>query len=550
MKVYWKRATAGALLLLISVAAEEKRCGGNGFGSGGVSNPECGDVDDLGAQDLMKHQRSLMDGIKSFFSLENDVKKAADKGRVSVGRDSSLQRRLNIFKHYYPLPSADPITAPIQLPSSPTGGGIVYKHYWPLSTSPIRGEPFEARVLVGFVGNPYDLSDPERRALEDAFFDAYVSLDDREDIAITSVRIIEDLDGVNSAASQRRSLQGTIEEYLDFTKLLGITGKCTNCKYNPRLFPDGISGRKLSVSMAPHHYFLREESLHRATQEESCVGCPTKDDFITRYNDAITDLRSDGSLMNVVSLDRTIVEQEPVDCTSNITDFETTLYVTFNTSADPSGAELDALAASFVESYNQVNALNGKTCDKLFRVAIDAKISRATDNLTNDQNRKLASGPYKAKVIQSGKCRGCKPGDRVTGGDISGRRTLHSRMPVHKECQEWFLEGTALLHHNRVLQSAETSLNECYCPIGEPAERLPTIEELQTVFDDNVQFLVKDGTLTSVSSVTEIVEDGQTNPSCDSNDDCDDDEECVANTCEAAEFPLFQFSINSTIEGA
>jgi hypothetical protein len=59
-----------------------------------------------------------------------------------------------------------------------------------------------------------------------------------------------------------------------------------------------------------HHHYLREESHHRATQEEMCNGLLTTGDFLTLFNDTITVLQNDDSLVNVISLDGNIVEQE------------------------------------------------------------------------------------------------------------------------------------------------------------------------------------------------------------------------------------------------
>ena len=294
----------------------------------------------------------------------------------------------------------------------------------------------------------------------------------------------------------------------------------------PRLFADGVQGRQLAIpSMAPHHY-LREEFIHRATQEESCVGFPTIEEFLALYNDTIMDLRSEGSLVNVVSLDGTIVEQEPVECPSDdLTEFESVVYVTFNTTAEPSDAELGALARSFVESYNQANALNGETCDLSFRVVENAVVSMAADEFANGQNRKLGNGAnYLYRIITSGKCRGCKPRDPLTCDGCSGRRALQSGTPAQKERPEWILGDAGLLHGSRGLQNTATFVNECYCPIGEPEERLPSSEELQNVYDDNVQFLVDEGVLTSVSSVESIVEEDK--------DDCDPNPCLNGGTCE------------------
>jgi hypothetical protein len=371
-----------------------------------------------------------------------------------------------------------------------------------------------ARVFVGFIGNPYDLSDQEKRELADAFFDTYVSLDERDNVNITSVRFVDDLNGIDSSTAQRE-LQDSLKDFVDyaisFTKLLGITGKCNDCDDHPKLFPkpDDVPGRRLAIPFISPHHYLREESLHRKTQE-SCVGCPTIEEFVTNYKDAIASLQADGRLVNVVILDGNIVEQEPVECPSDdLTEFESILFVSLNTTAEPSDAEVAALECSFVESYNQANALNGETCDLSFRVVDYAVISVTGDGFGNEGNRRLKN----SALTSGGSCRGCEPKHRITGGDISARRrALHSGIPL-REHSEWRLDNTGLLYGSRGLQNTATDVNQCYCPIGEPEKGLPSIEELLTIYDNNVQFLVDDGVLTSITSVDSIVADGK--------DDCD-----------------------------
>jgi hypothetical protein len=67
-------------------------------------------------------------------------------------------------------------------------------------------------------------------------------------------------------------------------------------------------------------------------------------------------------------VDRAPIEQEPVDCSSELIKLEMIEQITVNKNR----SKLEGLECIFVESYKQVNALNGKTCDPLFRVAKSA----------------------------------------------------------------------------------------------------------------------------------------------------------------------------------
>jgi hypothetical protein len=548
MKQVWKQVTLGALLLLGSVAAMEK--GGGDIGSSdGVSHLDCDDVDDVGSQHpLMNHQPSFLDVIKYFFGLDEEVKMTADNDRTDLktkGVDSLPRRLGNIFKRP-PFPPTPEVARDRPTPSTDpkeevpvVGGKKVHKHYWPLPTDVEIGKQFEARVLVGFVGNPYALSDEEKRELADAFTVTYNDLNEREGFIITSATFIDALSSIDSSASQRRRLQDSVTGSLNFNELLRIDGKCgDDCGDILRVFADDVQGRQLAVpSVTPHHY-LRDSSFHRRTQE-TCVGCPTIEKFVTSYADAIASLQTDGRLVNVANLDRTIVEQERVECPSdNLTDFESVVDVTFNLTAEPSDVELEVLGRSFVESYNQENALNGETCDLSFRVVESAVASKADNATVNSRNRKLGNGANEVyTLIFNGKCKDCKSKSKSTCDGCS-RRALHSGNTIQNdERPEWMLGDAGLPYRNRGLQ--DTAI-QCYCPIGNPEERLPSIEELLAAYDDNVQFLANEGALTSVSSVVDIVEESQTNKECDSDDDCDDDQQCIANICVTLGIPTFR----------
>jgi hypothetical protein len=87
--------------------------------------------------------------------------------------------------------------------------------------------------------------------------------------------------------------------------------QCNGCDGHTMVYDaDGVSGRKLAILPVARHHYLREESHHRATQEEMCNGLLTTGDFLTLFNDTITVLQNDDSLVNVISLDGNIVEQE------------------------------------------------------------------------------------------------------------------------------------------------------------------------------------------------------------------------------------------------
>ena len=263
------------------------------------------------------------------------------------------------------------------------------------------------------------------------------------------------------------------------------------------------------VFESTHHQYLREDHMERAIQEESCDGCPTVDDFLLSFNDTISDLQGEGNLMNIVSVTKNLTEQEPVNCTSEVTEFKTTTEVTFkgDPNIEPSDTELESLATSFVDSYNSANTLNGDLCDPVFRVAVDAEL---IDTYSGSRHhRKLEStGTYTYPIHIHGTCRGCQQNTRLFGGSVSGRRALCSNM--NTEHPEWILQAARQVHffhsNSRELQVSNTTSDDCYGPVGNPEIRPPTQEEFEEVYNEDIKFLRADEKVTSIQVVEDVVE--------------------------------------------
>ncbi len=345
---------------------------------------------------------------------------------------------------------------------------------------------FEARVLIQYSGSPYDLDEHEKQVLADSFLDNYNELGDdiqRNDLTITNVRIIEDLvGGDHSIPSRGRRLESAIETYIDFTKLLGITGTCKGCEDNTRLFgEDRRLEESVHSSNQQSHHFLREYT-HHVVAAGRCRGCISPRLFADAYDDDVASLRDEGIIKNVDHVEGPPVQRVPVNCSNDRTEFETIEYVTFNTSIELSDDEMEVLEMSFVEAYNQANALNKDVCDPLFRVAKTAKISRADGNV----NRKLEStGGYAYNVTTVCYCRGCSRDDHLFA-DSSVRRRRRgpvSSKGASNERQDQMNHDTRVDYGKRELQNTDSG---CFCPIGEPEVRPPTKAEFQEVYSNYV----------------------------------------------------------------
>mmetsp|Transcript_27241 Transcript_27241/g.49256 ORF Transcript_27241/g.49256 Transcript_27241/m.49256 type:complete len:157 (+) Transcript_27241:801-1271(+) len=156
-------------------------------------------------------------------------------------------------------------------------------------------------------------------------------------------------------------------------------------------------------------------------------------------------------------MEKLLNRSEPFECSSNnLTEFESVVYVSFNTTAEPSDDELETLASSFVESNNQVNAFNGETCNLSFWLVESALVSKAENGPVNGENWKLGNGANKLykMFLTDGRCKGCDRSSKATGDRISGRRILESGIPVQKERSEWLLDKAGLLNRSRGLRDA------------------------------------------------------------------------------------------------
>ncbi len=113
---------------------------------------------------------------------------------------------------------------------------------------------------------------------------------------------------------------------------------------------------------------------------------------------------------------------------------------------------------------------------------------------------------------------------------------------VFEPQQEWTEHDTHLESGNRELQTADSSVDTCYCPIGKPAPCPPTEEEFVEVFNKDVHFLVDEKKLTLVTCVENVAGVIQTNLECysyNNNTDCGEDQECLYNTSVALGTPGF-----------
>lgn len=464
---------------------------------------------------------------------------------------NNLRRRTSVVTRYWnigtsggnsdtdvnvgPSPVSPPPSPPSHPPSLASNEGVtvVYTRYWDagspadstptsppesgseaIATSPPTISPtseldsgceeveLESTVLVGMIGRPDQVTVLEQEVLEQAFADAYNNAD-CGDRVIDQVGIVTD---PNVVGSRQRQLQASLNSR-DFTYIFRASGRCRGCRRNSRLFGEGVSGRRKlgsndntkSLDNADVMKLLHKMNLNSESAEDESCPCeaPTEEDFLLSFNATIARLLADRDLANVVGVNDNISELEQLDCPADQTDFETVVSASFNGDQDtePSQAELTVLAAAFVDSYNEANGLNGNTCDLLFRVASEADLIIVDQE---SRNRELQSnGLYNYLVRVRGSCRGCRRRARLFG-ESQGRK-LSQR--TTNSFPEFMTNG------NRWLQ---TSAEACFCPVESPELRAPSEDEFEATYNDLIQFQRAEGEVTTITSVTEVRDRGNT----------------------------------------
>lgn len=176
---------------------------------------------------------------------------------------------------------------------------------------------FKSRILVGLTGKPEDVSSDEIDAVEQAFIVSYTAVE-CGDRSIKTVTITIDDDDM--AGSAVRSLQDSSStNYRPFTYIFLASGQCKGCKPEDVLFVESTN-RALKQG--------ETKISSRNLQECPCVP-PSGDDFLRSFNQTIADLVSNGILVNAVGVTDNFSELEQRNCTDDVTEFESKLFIEF-----------------------------------------------------------------------------------------------------------------------------------------------------------------------------------------------------------------------------
>lgn len=321
----------------------------------------------------------------------------------------------------------------------------------------------DSQLLVGFMGRPSAVTHDEIAVLEKAFKLTYESLA-CGDRTITSVKIDTGID-------RDYKLPKDSDNTRPFTFKAAVTGQCHDCGKDARLF--------------------------WSKPDSSACHPPTEEKFVASYNKIIKHLKADGKLENVVSVTDNFAEMEDIDCSDQV-EMDTQIRVSFQGGDDPpSPSELYALQKAFEESYNEANNLNSETCDPLLRGVFTASFGKPIfQNVTLDGSRRL-NGNWIYNTTTGLYCLPRFP-SRCASHDKGGeRRELFS------DTKDFPLSVPSLARVHRKLQFFP-STEECICPIDDPDPQGPTEQIHLEYYNQIIQFLRAEGTITSITSVVDI----------------------------------------------
>jgi hypothetical protein len=176
-------------------------------------------------------------------------------------------------------------------------------------------EEFDTEVLVELSGSPEDVTDSEFLALESSFRASYNNLG--EFLCDPLFRNVLDVTAELLDASVPRHLDKTKENGGNKRALqtrgrfaYRARAKCRGCRRDPRLFAQGVSGRReleMKYNRQLQFVFDQDTCYCAVGAEERGI---TQGEFTRAYDDSIKVLNDEGILVNIIGVDG--VEEEPI----------------------------------------------------------------------------------------------------------------------------------------------------------------------------------------------------------------------------------------------
>ena len=152
---------------------------------------------------------------------------------------------------------------------------------------------------------------------------------------------------------------------------------CRGCNGNSTLFldedasPDNFFGASRLIEDHHLNQVVRQLQSSPMIIVETCSNCegPLSASFVTSYGDTLQELINNNTITSIQALGNRTFDLEDVPCEEAVF-LENDVFVDFTPSengTEPTAEELQALADSFLVSYNSLNTVNSETYDPFFQ---------------------------------------------------------------------------------------------------------------------------------------------------------------------------------------
>ena len=306
----------------------------------------------------------------------------------------------------------------------------------------------EEYLLLDLKGLPDRVTDDDKAKIESSFVPAYTLLVGDCGDGVNATILSDIIEGYGS--DDGSTIESTnFSADREFSYLMWIQrGQCLPCidcnaTSNP-LFTSTNEKRVLatyqddllSTTRTPQD----QRSVLRARQTQSTnvtLNCtpPSKSDLLSQWQQEFEESEVVSEIM-----DFDLVEFDDGCDMDGVAKYATIVYLILESSSSPTEVELDQLAQGFKEAYNELNALNGDTCDPHKRRLVHTRASILSSSGDNS---------WVVEIYAAGSCQNCNSQTNLFEIEFGGTRLLQ-----------------------------EYNVLSCLCPQDVETLRAPTIGEL------------------------------------------------------------------------
>jgi len=350
----------------------------------------------------------------------------------------------------------------------------------------------ESQFLVTLIGRVKDFSENDYGIFENRFADAYNYLTNTRNIIDVEINYKLDFNMTNAHGSSVKTYIYDVEADCH-GQCFGATLTQTNKVHNSR-------------SLQPK----------KGKKGDRQGGLPTEDELRREYQNEIRSLNLRSLLSSIDVAGVAELKDLPSPGISELRSTNITIDFTGDTSLLPS--DLQDLEEIFLQSYDEVNALNSQTCDPFFRTVSVTTARPGPGTPTVDVQN------YQIIFSVDFTCRGCSSSERLfddterrlqtTDVSLKGIRGLKKQASSIKDYSsmsenDYYKDGDDDYDDDDV-DGVSNTCQECFCPINALYGRAPTTVEFLPVFDNYVRIKVQQGIITYINSVDGVTETSAT----------------------------------------